>query len=217
MYINKDYEEKDKSYFHHQRAEMIKYVPESSKMILEIGCSSGWFGRLLKQKISCEVWGVEPDKESALIAKKNIDRVFNVLFDENLDLENVKFDCIILNDVLEHLINPEITIRLCKKHLKDQGVIISSIPNIRFNKVMTQIILKKDWIYEESGVLDKTHLRFFTSKSILRLFENEGYKVIKHEGINPSFTRIFKVLNILCLNAIEDMKYPQFATVVKLK
>ncbi len=216
MYNSEDYIIKSDFYYRFNRSEMIKYIPENAKLILDVGCSEGNFGKLLKEKRACTVWGVEPDVKSASIAMKNIDRVFNTIFDENIDLENAKIDCIVFNDVLEHIINPNRVIQICKKYLAKGGVIVSSIPNIRYYEIIRQILFEKDWRYTEAGILDKTHLRFFTSKSIIKLFENEGYKIITHEGINTSYTRWFKILNIISFKWLDDMKHPQFATVVKI-
>ncbi|RMD49523.1 MAG: class I SAM-dependent methyltransferase, partial [Ignavibacteria bacterium] len=85
-----------------------------------------------------------------------------------------KFDLIMFADVLEHLIDPEYVLKELKNKLKPGGEIIASIPNIRHWSIFRQL-LEGNWNYAEHGLLDKTHLRFFTRKTMISLFENAGY------------------------------------------
>lgn len=203
-------------YYLHTRAEILPFVPVGIKTALDIGCATGAFGTLLKEKFGCEVWGVEPDAASAKEAGKNIDHVINDLFTDNLlQLADKKFDAIFFNDVLEHLQNPEQALLSCKKLLNFNGAIIASIPNIRWYPVILSLLRYKDFKYENAGVMDRTHLRFFTKKSMIRMFEDNGYKVMMAEGINPSNFRYYKILNFLLLNTQRDMNYPQFVIVAR--
>jgi len=132
------------------------------------------------------------------------------------ELENQKFDAIFFNDVLEHLVDPEEALLACKKLLSENGRVIASIPNIRWYPVILSLLRYKDFKYELAGVMDETHLRFFTAKSMRRLFEDSGYSVLKIEGINKSnnFT-FFNILNFLLFKTHEDMKYAQFVVVAQ--
>ncbi len=220
--LEKEYGEKAMSYFSHERNEMLRYIPKSVKSVLDVGCSSGTFGSAIKANMGCQVWGIEPDKRAADNAKLVLDRVFNTVFDENVDFHGQKFDCIFFNDVLEHLVNPFEALELCKELLAPEGVIISSIPNIRFFDAVYHIIIKKDFKYEGAGIFDKTHLRFFTKKSIERMFLQAGYKFTTIEGINSikeinkSGYRNFNLLNTILLKSISDMEFQQFAVVAHL-
>lgn len=218
--LDKEYSDKDRIYYDQNRDEMLKYIPENVRSVLDVGCSSGSFGKALKKKSDCLVWGIEPDKGASEEASTILDKVYNTIFDEAVDLGDQKFDCIVFNDVLEHLVNPFDALELCKKYLTSNGILVCSIPNIRFFDALYHIIVQKDFQYTGAGIFDKTHLRFFTKKSIMRMFVQAGYKLQTIEGINSIKVlnykgyKNFRILNTLLFNAIEDMEYLQFAVVV---
>lgn len=212
MSENSFYKDKDKFYFDHTREELLKYTPEKIKKVLDVGCASGNFGKMLKEIYQCEVWGVEPDTASAEIARTKLDHVINSFFDSSVDIPSVnKFDCIFFNDVLEHLQQPEEALKLASKYLEAKGCIVASIPNIRYYPVILSILRYKDFKYLDAGVMDKTHLRFFTKKSMIRLFEASNFKVKIIEGINKHRYKYLEIANLLLFNNLEDMRYPQFA------
>lgn len=220
MSLETEYSLKPKQYFGELRNEIIGYIPENTKKILDVGCSAGDFGSNLKKRLKdISVWGIEPNKYAADIAKEKLDHVICSPFNDTIvGLENQTFDCITFNDVLEHLENPSLALILCIKLLNDEGSLVASIPNVMFFPVMYNLIKNEEWKYEDSGVLDKTHLRFFTKKSIIRLFEESGYEIIKIEGINVKIHdkyRLYKTLNFLLFNKLKDWKYMQFIIVAK--
>jgi 2-polyprenyl-3-methyl-5-hydroxy-6-metoxy-1,4-benzoquinol methylase len=217
--LEKDYTCKDETYFLHERSEMLKFIPQNVNYVLDIGCSSGGFGNQIKKHFNCNVWGVEPDFKSAQKAELLLDKVLNNFYDDDLDLQNQKFDCIIFNDVLEHLVNPFSTLEMSKKHLSKNGFIIASIPNLRYYNAIKHILISKDFKYVEMGIFDKTHLRFFTKKSIERMFIEAGFKINMIEGINSikkwdnrSYLE-FKKFKFFFGNSISDMEFLQFAIV----
>lgn len=219
--LKKEYDAKDESYFTHERHEMLRYVPQGITSMLDVGCSSGKFGDYVKKNRKCTVWGIEPDQKAAEKASLVLDRVINAFFDEKTDLSGQRFDCIIFNDVLEHLADPFEALRLCRSYLSEGGVVVASIPNIRFFDAMHHIVVKKDFHYAGAGIFDKTHLRFFTKKSIERLFSEAGFTIQTLEGINSmnvinerGYTH-FKLLNTLLFRAIADMEFQQFAVVAR--
>lgn len=218
--FEKGYSNKKQDYFSEYRPEIIPYIPTHIKKMLDVGCGIGAFGAKLKEKMPdiC-VWGIEPHKESIELAQKYLDKVICNLFNNEVaELEGEKFDCITFNDVLEHLENPSLALTHCVKLLNDEGSIVASIPNVMFFPVMYNLIKNEEWKYEDSGVLDNTHLRFFTKKSIIRLFEESGYRIIKIEGINVKIHdkyRLYKILNFLLFNKLKYWKYMQFIVVAK--
>jgi len=222
MILDKAYKEKDESYYSKVRPEMLQYIPNNVKFVLDVGCSKGNFGKTVKKEFNCQVWGVEPDEHSAEIAKEQLDKVFNTIFNDEINFNSHKFDCIIFNDVLEHLLDPLQALIDCKKHLNPGGVIVCSIPNFRYFDAIIHILKERDFRYCEEGIFDKTHLRFFTKRSIKRLFLEAGYKINMLNGIN-SLTfcnsknkKIFKILNFFLFKKIEDMEFLQFAIQVSL-
>jgi 2-polyprenyl-3-methyl-5-hydroxy-6-metoxy-1,4-benzoquinol methylase len=209
------YSKKDNGYFANDRSELLKFMPSGISKILDVGCGSGDFGAFLKTQNNYEIWGIEPNKSSTIIAQKKLDKVITGQFESKLtELNNQKFDLICFNDVLEHLVNPSEVLELSKQFLSEPGYVMASIPNIRYYRVILSLLRDKDFKYQSFGVMDETHLRFFTKKSMIRLFENCNFEILNIEGINEIKLPWFKSLFV---NLQNDMKYPQFAMLCKLK
>jgi len=204
-------------YFHNQRPEMLKYIPQNAKQILEVGCGEGAFCAAMKRD-DREIWGLEINQDAAQKATENCTYVlvgdFAQIFDQ---LPKNHFDCVIFNDVLEHLYDPWKTVSMVKELLNSNGVLVSSIPNFRYiSNLITEILFQKDFQYKpEGGILDDTHIRFFTSKSMQRMFTDNGYKIISHEGLRPCKSWKEKLFINLSLGFLKDARYKQFATVAK--
>jgi 2-polyprenyl-3-methyl-5-hydroxy-6-metoxy-1,4-benzoquinol methylase len=213
-----DFKMKPDDYYTLARPEMLEFIPKSVKKALDIGCGMGYFGKSIKDKTGAEVWGVELDEESAKVAKGNIDNV--LVGDVNQIIENLQeksFDCIIFNDVLEHLVDPYSVLLNIKRLLSDNAVVVSSIPNVRYIGNLKRLLINKQWKYEDAGILDKTHLRFFTKLSIVDMFENLGYELLQIEGINPVQSWKFSLLNIFTYGILSDTRFLQYASIAKLK
>ncbi|MCX6155610.1 MAG: class I SAM-dependent methyltransferase [Candidatus Kapabacteria bacterium] len=203
-------------YYSQVRFEMMKYIPQSTKRMLDVGCGSGVFGNQIKQNSQCEVWGIELNESAAKIAISKLDRVLRGRVENQIDLlPDSYFDCITFNDVLEHLVDPYSVLERIKSKLVQGGVVISSIPNILYAPVMFDLIIHKDWKYQDFGILDRTHLRFFVKKSIIRMFEEAGYEIVSIDGINPIRKFIFNVINVITFYIFNQTKFPQYATVAK--
>jgi 2-polyprenyl-3-methyl-5-hydroxy-6-metoxy-1,4-benzoquinol methylase len=213
-----DYENKPEAYYKDSRKEMLVFLPKDAKKILDVGCGNGVFSNLVKEKNKAEVWGIELMPNEAEIAKNFLHKVFTGPCEEQINnVPNNYFDAIYFNDVLEHLVDPYKVLEQIKSKLAPNGVIISSIPNIRYHNVFIKLLFKKEFEYQSYGVLDKTHLRFFTKKSIKNMYTNLGFEVLKHVGINGSKSLKPILYNIPVLFTMTDIKYPQYATVAKLK
>jgi len=209
-----DYENKPEGYYDNVRVEMLKYLPATSKKILDVGCGNGALAEVIKEQTGAEVWGIEYMDTEAQLAKKKLDKVFSGPCEDHLDeLPDNYFDAIYFNDVLEHLVDPYMVLGKIKHKLAKNGVVISSIPNVRYHNTFLRVLTQKDWRYDDHGVMDKTHLRFFTGKSIRRMYEEEGYTVLSHEGINQSKSLKPYLYNIPVLFTQLDIRYPQYATV----
>lgn len=207
--------------YHYQslkRREMLAFVPDSCKVILEIGCGDGSFSEQLKLERSAQVWGVELNPEVAALAEKKLDKVLcGDLLELIKELPAGYFDCIICNDILEHFVHTSSLIRELKKLLRPDGYITSSLPNFRYVGNLWEILVKKDFEYKNSGILDYTHYRFFTQKSIVRMFSDLGFTVVKSEGINPTPSLKVKIFNLIFFNHFSDIPYMQIATLAQLK
>jgi 2-polyprenyl-3-methyl-5-hydroxy-6-metoxy-1,4-benzoquinol methylase len=207
---------KPDGYYDSMRKDMLKYIPRGVKRTLELGCGDGAFSGIVKEEFGAEVWGVEINEESARIASEKLDKVINCEAQEAVDkLPDNYFDCIILFDILEHLIDPYSLLSAIKRKLTKDGVVAASIPNVRFYRSFVKLVVHGEWDYEDHGILDITHLRFFTYNSIVKLFNNLGFEILEIEGIHPTSSRTFKLLNMLLLGAIRDIRYRHFAVVAK--
>lgn len=164
-------------YHNIRRPELLELVPTSAKRILDLGCGTGELGKALKQRQSCHVTGIELNKEAFEIAKQNLD----ICLRDNLNrydptLDKTKYDCLIFGDILEHLISPWVVLIQFAKALTDDGTIVASIPNVAHPSVVEQL-QRGLFRYELAGVLDITHLRFFTKTTICQMFYRAGLKI----------------------------------------
>jgi 2-polyprenyl-3-methyl-5-hydroxy-6-metoxy-1,4-benzoquinol methylase len=204
-------------YPNNPREEMHRFIPKNIAYVLDVGCHTGAFGKSIKQLGIKAVWGIEPNPSTAAIASRNLDKVFVGYFSQ-IQLPDSFFDAIIFNDVLEHMANPETALRTAAKKLKPNGVVVASIPNIRHIDNLIHILKEKDFRYELNGIRDDTHLRFFTEKSIKRMFEENGYSISILEGINESWwsPSILRRLSFrLFKEYLSDTRFINFAVVAK--
>ena len=204
-------------YYTQSRPEMLPLIPRSASTLLDIGCSEGRFAEGVKRLLpSCETWGVEPVAEVAQQAAQRMDRVICQPLEEVTDLPEKYFDVVAMNDVLEHFPYSEPVLALVRRVMKDDGRLVLSVPNVRFYLVLLELLYRNDWRYRDSGVMDRTHLRFFTTKSIKRLLEQTGFQVDLVKGINFPRTKLkYKVLFRLAPGFFESMRHEQIAVVAR--
>jgi GT2 family glycosyltransferase/tetratricopeptide (TPR) repeat protein/2-polyprenyl-3-methyl-5-hydroxy-6-metoxy-1,4-benzoquinol methylase len=170
----------DPIYFGHPRPEILALVPESARRVLDIGCGAGHFGEALKARQQAEVVGIELNEAAAALAGKQLDQVIVGDVEQlTLAFEPGAFDAIVCGDILEHLREPERLLRRARKWLTTDGCVIASIPNVRHHSIVCSL-LQGNWTYESAGLLDRTHLRFFTRREIEKLFVRTGFAT---EGI----------------------------------
>lgn len=148
------------------------------KVVLDVGCAWGTLGKLLLEKKAAKMFGIEKNKEMAEEAKKNYEKIIiaDVELVSDLPFPKGYFDIIIFGDVLEHLRSPGNVFKKFKRYLSDNGFILVSLPNIanwnpRFN------LFIGNFEYTPTGILDTSHLRFYTKKTGKQLIEHAGYKV----------------------------------------
>ncbi|MDP6541794.1 MAG: class I SAM-dependent methyltransferase [Phycisphaerales bacterium] len=169
----------NENYYEHVRPELIEQIPTTAKRILDVGCGSGQTGAHLKNRDkTIEVVGIEYVESVGAIAKENLDQAFVGNVEElTLPFPDEYFDCILYGDLLEHLVDPWKVLSSHAKLLAKDGCIIASIPNIAYFKVI-KMLKNGHWKYEDAGIMDKTHLRFFTYSSIVELFEKAGLEAV---------------------------------------
>jgi 2-polyprenyl-3-methyl-5-hydroxy-6-metoxy-1,4-benzoquinol methylase len=204
----------DAEYYTFTRPEMMAFVPSTAQRVLELGCAEGDFANQLKRHTGAEVWGIEFNPTAAEQASKVIDHVLVGDAEERIgQLPDDYFDVIVCNDVLEHLVDPNSVLKMLKRTMKSDAVVIASIPNIRHFPALAQIVFRKDFPQREIGIFDRTHLRFFTRKSIIRMFEEAGYAVQKIKGINGYCGPLGYLLIAVSLGYFADSFYLQYACV----
>jgi spore maturation protein CgeB/Tfp pilus assembly protein PilF/ubiquinone/menaquinone biosynthesis C-methylase UbiE len=178
-------------YARRERTEIVTLVPQTAASVLDVGCAAGETGRLLREAGYERIVGIERDAESAARARDIYDEVF-VGDVEHMELpfEPGAFDCIIFADVLEHLVEPEELLRRFRDYLSADGVVVASIPNVR-NLWVIHNLVEGYWRYTDEGILDRTHLRFFTYTEIERMFDAAGYEIVGHGAtINRQFENV---------------------------
>lgn len=198
------------NYYGNTRPEVVAFIPKNIKTILDVGCGKGNFLKSVKDLTDAETWGIEL-VPGVVNQDNNINNVIiGKIEDIVSQIPDSYFDCITFNDVLEHLFDPTQLLIDIKPKLKDNGLLIASIPNVRFIDNIFNLIVKKDWEYKNFGILDFTHVRFFTQRSMQRMFKNAGYLLISQNGINKNTSFKFKLFNILTLGFFVDTQYLQF-------
>jgi SAM-dependent methyltransferase len=147
-----DYETKTSEYFGLPRPEMVPFVPADCRRLLDVGCADGSFGEALKKTREIEIWGVEPTKSAAAKARMKLDMVVEGIFDPHAGLPTGSFDCVLFNDVLEHMVAPELALRYARQLLAPGGVVVASIPNIRSFPTIWRLVFHASWEYQDCGV-----------------------------------------------------------------
>jgi 2-polyprenyl-3-methyl-5-hydroxy-6-metoxy-1,4-benzoquinol methylase len=204
-------------YFDGLRDEVAAYVPIDSNTILDIGCGSGNFGNLLKERgENVNVWGVELNAKVAQLASKKLDKIIVGDIEKCIpEIPDSFFDCITFNDSLEHMIDPFNVLLKIKSKLTEKGVVVSSIPNVRYYNNLRDLLFYRQWEYVDDGILDRTHLRFFTDKSIVNMYNRLGYNIQLMQGINKSKKNKVRRLVKLSFGWLDDIQYLQFVTRAK--
>nr|WP_188388551.1 class I SAM-dependent methyltransferase [Priestia taiwanensis] len=194
------YKEKGDSYYEGANPHLLNRIKEGWKEVLDIGCSKGGLGAAIKEK-GIRVSGIEAFEDVASVAKLKLDDVIvgNI---ETMELpyKAEQFDCIIFGDVLEHLFDPWAVVEKVRPYIKPGGMILTSIPNVAHISVVKSL-LNGDWTYEEMGLMDKTHIRFFTYKEIIHLFEGAGLAIRHVERVlsySDTYGKFMADLHAVC-------------------
>ena len=179
---------KDRGYFSQERKDVEALIPEDTMRILEVGCGEGILGKRLLEKGAKEVIGIEINPEICRRAVRNLSGIICGDIEElELPFDPQFFNCIIFADVLEHLRDPQLALKKLKNYLSPSGTVVASIPNVGYYGVIDMVVEGR-WKYEDCGILDKTHLRFFTKKEIESLFNEAGLEIIGiTENIDPAY------------------------------
>lgn len=210
----------DASYSGH-RPDMINWVPDHYSRVLEIGSADGGFRQELDPL--CEYWGVEPNTMHTSQSSGFFTKLLSGTYlDVHNELPDYYFDLVICNDVIEHMPDHDRFFEMIKSKMTDNAYLIGSIPNIRYARTLYELLINKDWQYSRMGVLDTTHLRYFTEKSLKRTFAEHGFAIRRFDGINSTLAHsstpwkmlrniLIHLLILFSFGYYADVQYPQFA------
>jgi len=184
----------DPQYHDNARVEIAGFIQDNPGLILDVGCGGGATGRIIKQKFpGARVIGIESNPRAAERAREFLDDVICEPIDTAPVLHRLngtRADLVLLLDVLEHLYDPWRSLLRIREWLAPGTRVLASVPNVR-NLVTLDSLAAGRWEYEPNGVLDITHLRFFTKASLRELFETTGYTVsrltplFRNETVDP--------------------------------
>lgn len=171
------------------RPEVARHVPDSATSLLDVGCGLGGFGQTMREQLgpAARIVGIDPVRSSveSAIELGVFDRVQHGYFPDDLpvDIVGAGFDVVTFNDVLEHVVDPWSLLRQVPPVLSGQGRVVAAIPNVQALPVVTDLVRGR-WEYADHGILDRTHVRFFTRSAMVDLFESSGYVVESATGEN---------------------------------
>ncbi|WP_373975569.1 class I SAM-dependent methyltransferase [Chitinibacter sp. SCUT-21] len=177
-------------YYGHIRSEISPLLPSHAQRALEVGCGNGGTLAWLKANGVCdEIVGLEYCHDASEIARQQLDLVIEGDA-EQIDLAQLgQFDLILCLDVLEHLRDPWALLKRLKQLLKPNGQIIVSVPNIQHHSVVLPLLFHGRWQYQAAGILDRTHLRFFTQATAQELLSQAGFKVEQCTGLGQQWAK----------------------------
>lgn len=178
----------------------------NKKKVLELGCSVGTQSKVLRDELGCEVTGVELNPLAARQAETYCSKVVvgNLdLMDFEAEFPSQRFDVVLCADVLEHIYNPTALLRRIKNVIGPSGYVVASIPNVVHIALIFEMLQGK-FDYRDKGLLDDSHIRFFTRSSLIRTFSDAGFKIDHLDrGLANAFQTEFTVSN--CTQADRDI------------
>lgn len=207
------YRSKEKQYFENVRFDALSLLPPVQlDRVLEIGCGTGNTLAWLKQNRKCKwVCGVELFHEAAEEARGKLDEVYEGNIETmELTIEKGSLDAILCLDVLEHLVDPWRIIQRMHMYLRPGGIIIASIPNVRNFRVVLPLLLFGKWEYVDSGILDKSHLRFFVRETAIELMKCSGLLVDKIITTGLEKGSKARLVNALTFSIFRELFVVQF-------
>lgn len=209
--------ERNIGYYDNPRPEILELLGVNYQKSLDVGCGTGRFSLGLKksQKVKA-AHGVELFPAAILEAKKNLDQVFVLDLSKDTPSSEMRdYDLVLALDVLEHMMEPWTALKKIRDCMKKDASLVVSLPNVRNFRVVLPLLLKGDWKYEESGLLDSTHIRFFTKKTAIQLLEGAGFEI---EKISTTGCRAYSkswLLNLLTFGIFRPFLEFQYLIVAK--
>jgi 2-polyprenyl-3-methyl-5-hydroxy-6-metoxy-1,4-benzoquinol methylase len=197
-------------YFAGARADVAALVPREAVRVLDVGCGFGALGRLLVQR-GCIVHGVERNPDAA----RHLEGVYARYLIGDVErsvqaLGGERYDCLVFADILEHLVDPWSALARYTELLAPGGRVVASIPNIRNIAVLADLAVRGRWRYRDTGLLDRTHLRFFTRAEIEALFRGAGLAIERMDANRDRFRPLVRIAVALPALLAPDLAVCQF-------
>jgi len=202
----------DFDYFSTVRSEIEELLPAEVRRVLEVGCGAGATLAWLKQRWP-EAWIAAADVNDEQIrrAAAHADQAERCDLDETLpSISPATIDLLLCLDVLEHLRDPWAVLRGLAAFVRPGGRVIVSVPNVRHASVLLPLAARGRWRYGGSGILDRTHLRFFTREAAIELVRDAGFEVSTVRGVGTEPGRRGYVPNLLTLGLLRDFLTRQY-------
>lgn len=228
LYLSKITQNSD--YYGYERHDVINYINRYFKennvskkinTVLEVGCGDGGTGKLIKEKFKVNKYvGVELMDTIALKAEKNIDKAICGDFEKMLSSQNLngidkeRYDMVLFLDTLEHMYNPWTVIKSVRDWLSEDGFLVLSIPNAGHISVIKKLVTDK-FQYEKSGLLDITHIRFFTFFTIEKMLNDNGYEIAGFTTLNDLSIKKIKLFNFLTFNIFKKQFIISYTLIAK--
>lgn len=217
-----------------ERPELEAFIPRDAASVCEAGSAWGGFGRTLRRALGsgARLVAVEPQESAARASEAVFDEVHVGLFPDALAGVEERFDLLCFNDVLEHMTDPWSALAEARRWLTPGGRVLASVPNVQYGPHVERL-LRGRWDYTDVGILDRTHLRFFTRASIEDLFTGAGFTIERLEGINSAWQwdwagrytptlraaarhHVMMAARRAALTMMPDARWLQFAVVARL-
>ncbi|MFG0257217.1 MAG: class I SAM-dependent methyltransferase [Phycisphaerales bacterium JB043] len=210
MRAESDYSKKARSYYEGIREDYLReLLDEKTSAVLEIGCGTGDLGDALLSQNGCQRYcGVELFEDAADAAREKLTEVVNGDIEAiELPWDEGSFDALVASEVLEHLREPWNVLRRLRTLLKPGALVLASSPNVA-NKRVIGMLLRGRWDLEHSGIMDRTHLRWFTPSSYAQMFRDCGYEVESIRPVSPLSGKS-RLLDTLTLGKFDHLLWGQ--------
>jgi SAM-dependent methyltransferase len=207
-----DYATKGSDYFSSARVDVIGLLKDRYSAALEIGCGSGeTMGEMRSRGLVESAVGIEGFPDAAQLSSRYFDKVICADLNVYSGYEELgKFDLVLCLDVLEHLMHPELVLERLKEVMGPSAKIYVSLPNVRFAPVVFSLVFSGRWDYADNGVLDRTHIRFYTRKTGRELLEKSGFVVEKCHAQPFNKRSASSWLNVITLKLFSGFLSRQF-------
>jgi SAM-dependent methyltransferase len=207
-------------YYEFARPEVVEAARPAGRRVLDVGCAAGAMGAAMLAAGATEVVGIEVVADAAARARGRLTAVYQLDLDRlpELPYPDGYFDVITFADVLEHLREPAAVLRHLRRWLADAGRIVCSIPNVRHESVLLPLLVEGRFDYVDAGILDRTHLRFFTVDGVVKLLASAGFAPDGPAGAvgGPASPAVAKVAALVAALGGDARRFEEEARVVQV-